>query len=129
MKSVVVAILCAAAPAFAEPIAVKVTEVAGGVAYLAPGRAAGIVAGTKVQIRGRSFSVFETTEKTCAIRSDRLAPGDTGTANVDRAAAPRVERLPAPRPSTMFDGQWPEAVKPAATQDPASVALGSGAPG
>ena len=126
----VVAIASVASPALADSIAVKVTEVAGGVAYLAPGRAAGIVPGTKIQIAGQTVSVFEVTEKTCAVRADRLSPGDGGTARVDRASTTRVVRLAAPRASQMFDGQWPDAVVPAAIQDPARVALGNGkAPG
>ncbi|MGE0404565.1 MAG: hypothetical protein AB7T06_48090 [Kofleriaceae bacterium] len=127
---VLLAIACGVAPARADSVGVKVTEVAGGVAYLSPGRAAGIVPGTKVRIGKRAFTVFEVTEKTCAIRSDRLDPGDTGKADIDRTRAVRVERLDKPRPAAAFDGQWPAPVMPAEIQHPEPVALGSGrAPG
>ncbi|HEY5923902.1 MAG TPA: hypothetical protein VIV11_19620, partial [Kofleriaceae bacterium] len=132
MRQLIIAIVfvLGAAPAFAESIPVKVTEVAGGVAYLAPGRAAGIVPGTKIRVRGRTFSVFEVTEKTCAVRADRITAGDVGSAVVDRTGAIRVEQLAKPRPPETFTGQWPDPVVPARVQNPTTVALGSGkAPG
>src|SRR6185295_9047720 len=58
------AVLPASMRAAADPIAVKVVDVAGGAAYLTPGRAAGIVPGTKVQLRGVDLVVVEATEKT-----------------------------------------------------------------
>jgi hypothetical protein len=124
--AVAIAIACTAAPAAADTIGVKVTEVAGGVAYLTPGRAAGIRPNTKVRIRGRTFVVFETTEKTCAVRTDRLSTGDSGSATVAEAGAAHVEQLAKPRSAQLFVGQWPDPVVPAAVQDPATVSLGSG---
>ena len=105
------AIASVARLASADPVAVKVTEVAGDVAYLAPGRAAGILPGTTITIGGREVTVIEVTEKTAAVRLDattRLAVGDAGTANVTpgcrrgredaaHAAPPRGVRRPVAR--------------------------------
>ena len=117
--------------ASADPVTVRVTEIAGGVAYVTPGRAAGLVPGTAVHIRGRDLVVVEATEQTAVLRSEgAIAIGDTGSANVDRASAQAIRQLPRPHPASAFDGQWPEAVKPAETQNPQPVALGTGkAPG
>lgn len=119
--------------AAAEPVAIKVTEVAGDVAYLSVGRAAGLVPGTKVTIGGKELVVAEVTEKTASVRLDaatRLAVGDAGTANITPGAASAVSTLAKPRPPEAFVGQWPDPVRPAETQSPAAVPLGSGrAPG
>ena len=125
--AVALAIACAANTAAAEPVQVKVIEVAGGVAYVTPGHAAGLRPGMKVNLRGRILVVLETTEKTAALRigSDAVGPGDAGVANVDRTAAEAIQALPKPHAPNDFAGQWPEAVHPADTQNPASVPLGA----
>src|SRR5439155_19788536 len=117
---------------YADQIAVKVTELAGGLAFITPGRTAGIVPGTKVRIHGHTFVVSEVTEKTAAIRLDRNAVelGDTGTAQVTRGAGSAVKLLAKPRAAELFVGQWPDPVHPAETQTPKPVPLGNGrAPG
>ncbi len=127
--SIVIACVRVAA---AEVVTVKVVEVAGGVAYVTPGRAAGLLPGVKVRLRGRDLAVVEATEKTASLRLDggTAAVGDTGTATVDRTAATSVKMLPKPRPPEAFNAQWPQAVLPADTQSPTPVPLGEAkAPG
>jgi hypothetical protein len=131
-SAAIILALAIAADAAAEPVSVRVVEVAGGVAYVTPGRASGLVAGTKVHIRDRALVVIESTEKTAVLRLEGgvVAVGDSGTANVDRTAAAAVTVLAKPRPPQAFVGQWPEAVRPAETQNPTPVSLGaSRAPG
>ncbi|HEU0034990.1 MAG TPA: hypothetical protein VFQ53_30400 [Kofleriaceae bacterium] len=131
-RLIAIAVVLVAAPAHADNVSVKVIEVAGGVAYVSPGRAAGLVHGTKVVIRGRTYEVVESTEKTAALALDRstLAVGDTGTATVTPGAAAAVDKLPKPRPPEAFRDQWPDPVPPATTQQVTPVPLGSGrAPG
>lgn len=125
-----IALAAAAAPAAAEPVAVEVVEVAGGVAYVTPGRAAGIVPGTRIVLRGVELVVVEATEKTAVVRIAAPPPaiGATGTADVTPGAAATARRLPPPRPPERFAGQWADPVRPATLQDPKPVALGAGRP-
>jgi hypothetical protein len=130
----VLAIVLWSASAAAGPVAVKVVDVAGGAAYLAPGRAAGIVPGTKVRLRGVELEVVEVTEKTAMVRIDsaRVAVGDAGTADVAPGQAAATRRLDQPRSPDAFSGQWSDPVVPASQQHPRAVplgvALGSGGP-
>lgn len=121
-------VLLAFGTASAEPVAVKVVEVAGETAYVSPGRAAGLVRGTKITIRGQVLVVVEVTETTAAVKLEKrkLATGDTGTANVTKDAAVATAKLPAPRAPELFVGQWAPPVLPATTQDPQAITLGSG---
>ena len=120
-------VVLAAARAAAEPVAVKVVDLAGGAAYVSPGRAAGIVPGTKIRLRGVELVVVEVTEKTAMLRVDgvRVAIGDPGTADVKPGAAAAVRRLDKPRPPEAFSGQWNEPVLPATQQHPGAVPLGA----
>ena len=114
--------------ASADPVRVEVTEVAGDTAYLAPGRAAGILPGTVLVVAGHEVTVVEVTEKTAVVRLAggwRPAVGDTGTANITVGAAVTITTLPKPRPPEAFVGQWPDAVHPAESQTPEVVPLGS----
>jgi hypothetical protein len=120
------------ATAAAEPVAVKVVDMAGGAAYVSPGRAAGIVPGTPVRLRGAGLVVVEATEKTAMVRIEgaQVAIGDSGTADVIRGAEPAARQLVRPRPAEAFAGQWIDPVLPAAQQVPRSVPLaGARAPG
>ncbi|HEY5947215.1 MAG TPA: hypothetical protein VIV40_17045, partial [Kofleriaceae bacterium] len=130
-RHIAIALVLAARLAAADPVAVKVTEVAGDVAYLTPGRAAGVVPGTKVRIKGRELVVVEVTEKTASVRSEpgALGVGDAGTAEVSREAAAQLKLLAKPRPAEAFTGQWPDPVLPATQQNPAAVSLGGGRSG
>ncbi|HEU4731302.1 MAG TPA: hypothetical protein VFT22_25585 [Kofleriaceae bacterium] len=128
-RSATLALALALAPASAaaEPVAVKVVDVAGGAAYLAPGRAAGIAPGTKIRLRGVEVTVVEVTEKTAMVRIDgaRIAIGDAGTADVTPGAPGTIRRLDRPRPPEAFAGQWRDPVLPASQQRPEAVPLGS----
>jgi hypothetical protein len=131
--------------AAADRITVKVIEVAGDTAYLAPGRAAGLVPGVHVKIGGRDLVVIESTDKTASVTVDGTAPpfggaagrapvpagdhvslsvGQTGTADVTSARADRMERMPAPKPLEEFKEQWPAAQRPAERQQVTPVPLG-----
>jgi hypothetical protein len=128
MKRAMFVLLLVARTAAAEPVGVKVTEIAGGVAYITPGRAAGIVPGTKIKLRGKELVVTDVTEKTAAVKLDKLtlAVGDSGTADVTREAAGTATVLAKPRPPDAFAGKWGEPVLPATQQTPTPVPLGSG---
>jgi hypothetical protein len=120
-------VLLMSASAAADPIAVKVVDVAGGAAYLSLGRAAGIVPGTKVRLRGIEVVVVESTEKTAMVRIDtvRIEIGDPGTADVTPGATSAVKRLDKPRSPDAFTGQWSDPVLPATQQTPKPVPLGA----
>jgi hypothetical protein len=120
--------LLVSATAAADPVAVKVIDVAGGSAYLSPGRAAGIVPGTVIRLRGVEATVVEVTERTCVVRLDgaRVAVGDAGTADVTPGAALAVKRLDPPRPAEAFVGQWRDPAPPATRQTPRRVPLDAG---
>ncbi|MEO7735455.1 MAG: hypothetical protein ABIY55_31165 [Kofleriaceae bacterium] len=110
----------------ADPVPVKVVEVAGGFAYLTPGRAAGIVPGTQVRLRGVDVEVIEVTERTAVVRiaAARVAIGDTGKAEVTAGDAP-ARSLAKPHPAEAFRGQWRDPVLPASEQQPQAVPLGA----
>lgn len=133
-RAALIAVVMALVPAIAaaEPVAVKVIDVAGGAAYLSPGRAAGIVPGTPIRLHGAEVVVVEATEKTAMVRIERMqiAIGDSGTADVTRGAGPAITRLDKPRPPEAFTGQWSDPVLPATQQVPRSVPLSAArAPG
>lgn len=127
---VAVAIVAGARTAAADVVQVKVIDVAGGLAYVTPGRAAGIVPGAKLRLGRVELVVTEVTEKTAVVRlgKQRIAIGDAGTAEVTPGAATAARALPAPRAPEAFVGQWPDPVLPATTQDPDPVTLGAGRP-
>lgn len=122
-----VAALLVAAAAAAEPVAVKVVDVAGDAVYLSPGRAAGVAPGTKIRLRASELVVVEVTEKTAMARLDgaRVSIGDAGTADVTSGAAPATRPLATPRPPEAFAGQWNAPVLPASRQRPSPVPLGA----
>ncbi len=103
--------------AAAEPVAVKVIDVAGELTYVEPGEAAGLRTGTRVTVGTASFVVVEVNAKTAALRPDTgqqagATIGSTGTADV----TPR----PVPRPAEAFREQWPAVVPPVRSGDAAS---------
>lgn len=115
--------------ASAEPVPVKVVEVAGDVAYVSPGREAGVVAGATVHVGGGDYKVLDATAQTAVIKIDpgRIHIGDTGTADATPGViSSGAAKLPPPHPPEAFVGQWPTAVLPSATQSPTPVALGGG---
>lgn len=132
MRRALVAIVACALPAaaHADAVSVHVVEVAGGVAYIDVGRAAGIVRGTTIAFGTVELIVTEATETTAVIElgTVTLAVGATGTANVTPGAVAATHTRAAPRPAEAFVGQWPHAQVPSAQQRPATVPLGAGAP-
>jgi hypothetical protein len=128
MKRFVFAFVCIARIASADPVPVKVVEVAGDVAYVTPGRDAGVVAGATLIAGGRELKVVEASAQTAVVRvtGTPLRIGDTGTVDVTAASTWTTTKLAKPRPAEAFNGQWPDAVRPATQQHPKRVALGSG---
>jgi len=127
------AVLATSRLAVADPVAVKVVEIAAGVAYVEPGRAAGIVPGAKVHLGTHDLVVVEATAQTAVVRLDdaRVAVGDSGTVDVTPGQlAAGTGKLAAPHPPDAWTGQWPAPVMPAKIQAPKPVPLGAGeAPG
>lgn len=119
--------LASVRPAAADHVTVTVVEVAGGVAYLDKGTTDGVVRGARITFGGTVFVVVEATQATAVVElgASTLAVGAKGTAVVTKDAA-TVTVLPKPRPLEAFREQWPRAEVPAAQQNPAHVALGSG---
>ena len=79
---IAVTLFALAADAHAERVPVKITEIAGGVAYINAGRTAGLVRGTVVQFGRTRLTVTETTEKSAALElgESALAVGASGVA-------------------------------------------------
>ncbi|MGB8328950.1 MAG: hypothetical protein WCE62_02395 [Polyangiales bacterium] len=111
-------------------VTVKVVDIGGGRAYLTPGEAAGVGVGSVVVVRDRRYRVVGATAQHAVIemKARELRIGMTGRAEakVQRATA---ESLPSPKPLSVYENEWPEAVRPATTQSPEYVPLGSGSDG
>ncbi|HEU5054998.1 MAG TPA: hypothetical protein VFU21_00675 [Kofleriaceae bacterium] len=140
MRGILVALIVglagsAAAGRQAAPrsIEVRVVDVAGGVAYVEPGEAAGLAVGGTVVLGGAERKVIAVAGKSAAVElgAAAVAVGDRGTARIGaRAVARAVGRMPSPRPLAEFRGQWRAARLPASAQAPRPVPLGrSGAAG
>ena len=129
--AVLAAVASAPAIARAERIAVKIVDVAGGVAYLEPGSAAGIVVGTKIQIGPvtRKVTAASSTSATFALDGLVLAPGQNASADVTPGAAEKVVKREQVHDESAFRDQWPDATRPATTQQVKAVPLGAGRPG
>lgn len=112
--------------ALAEPVPVRVIELAGEQAYLEPGRAAGLAPGNEVLLQGQRLLIIEATEHTSVVHPGalRLTVGERGSATVTAAAQADSTALPAPRPAARWAEQWPSAITPATTQRPQPVPLG-----
>ncbi len=127
------ALAVAAAPAVARaaPIAVTVVDTAGDVAYVTPGRDAGLAPGATVRFGDRALVVVDVTAGTAvvALAGAPLPVGTSGAADVTPGAgAAAVTRMPTPRPLDGWRAQWPDATHPADAQHPTAVPLGSGGP-
>lgn len=106
-------------------IKVRVTEVAGRRAYVAPGSQAGLRRGDRVLIGRRRFKVIAASAESALIatRGRRLKVGQRGRARVRTESDDTVERLPPPSELASFRGQWPDATLPASEQAPKHVPL------
>lgn len=122
----IAAIVCAARVAAADHITVTVVDVAGDTAFIQPGRAAGIVPGSKIRIGAHDFVVVEAAERTAAIalHGAMLATGDTGDADSTPGRPDETTKLPPPRALAAFKDQWPAPAPPAAGQRVAELPLG-----
>ncbi len=115
-----------ASRALAEPVPVRVIELAGEQAYLEPGRAAGLTPGTEVLLQGQRLLILEATERTSVVHPGalRLTVGERGSATVAAATQADSTAIAAPRPAARWAEQWPKAIAPATTQRPQPVPLG-----
>jgi len=107
-------------------VAVKVVEIAGGRAYLAPGQAAGVGLGSVVVFGSRRYRVVGATDSHAVVemngRELRVGMGGRAEAKVERSTA---TALPKPEPLEAYENEWPDPVLPATKQEPEYVALGS----
>ena len=122
----VAAIVAAPQAALADRVAVKVIEVAGDVAYVSPGRTAGLAAGTKIAFGADTRSVLEVTDTTASVKLDGLvlAIGQAGTAEVVAGAGSAATGDKALRAAQVV-AEWPDPVPPAEAQAPKAVPLGN----
>jgi hypothetical protein len=107
-------------------VTVKVVEVAGQRAYLAPGEAAGVGIGSLVVFGTRRYRVVAatSTHAVIEIKGHQLKPGAIGRAQASSEPA-QVAVLPKPEPLSAYEGQWSDPVLPATKQEPEHVPLGS----
>jgi hypothetical protein len=107
-------------------VQVRVVEVAGGRAYLAPGGGEHVRVGDQIRIGGRRYPVLSVNEKNAVIGlgSQRLERGQRGSVTVRVTEAKSFETRGAPRPLRAFAGQWRPPQLPAESQSPRFVALG-----
>ena len=106
---------------------VKVVDVAGGRAYVAPGAEEGLHVDATVRIDGHAYKVREVTASygVLEIGEHALRIGEQGSAIVDeRRAKGATERLTPPKALDEYEGQWPEAEKPSGAQSPEAIPLG-----
>jgi hypothetical protein len=120
------AVIAVPLAAHANPITVKVIEIAGDVAYVTPGKQAGLTAGTKVTFGSAQHVIFEVTESTAAFKLDGLVVviGQTGVADATGASGNAATTSKALRAEPEVSGVWPTAAKPAGTQEVKAVPLG-----
>jgi len=129
MKATIAIVMAMAASARAEKVTVKVVEIAGGVAYVEPGTAAGIAVGTKIAFGGSERTVTAASSETASVELAglALAVGQTGTATTTAAqAGAKVKALAKVHDASAFREQWPAPVPPATTQNVKPVPLGAG---
>ncbi|MGE0784481.1 MAG: hypothetical protein AB7S26_02255 [Sandaracinaceae bacterium] len=108
-------------------IAVTVTDVAAGGAYVSPGSTGGLHVGAEVDIDRRTYRVVGITASHARIDTadHPVEVGARGNARVRPASADGgPERLEEPTPLSEFEGAWTDATRPAASQSPEPVPLG-----
>jgi hypothetical protein len=122
----VLVVSAVAGAASSRRVTVKVVEIAGGRAYLAPGEAAGVGVGSVVHLRDRRYRVVGATAKHAVIemKGRELRVGMTGRAD-SKVQRSSVASLPKPKPLSAYENQWSDPVLPATTQQPTYVPLGS----
>jgi hypothetical protein len=132
MKAIVALIVIVAPTvARAEHVIVKIVDIAGGVAYVEPGSAAGVVAGTKIKFGPIERTVVVSSTATASFALDGLVVsiGQSGSAEVTASGAAATAKLAPVHPADAFREQWEPAVPPAQTQTVKTVPLGSGSEG
>lgn len=109
------------------PLAIKVVDETAGRVFLAPGSAAGLAVGDEVQIGGERFVVAAVSSSFAVVSTDRSPPplGARGTALVRRAGEQVELGLAPPTPLSRFRGEWSAPARPAESQRPRAVPLGT----
>lgn len=115
-----------AQPADTRRIRVRVVEVAGGRAYLRPGEASGLYRGDRVRLGKRGYTVVAAGRDHALVDlgGGAVRVGQVGSARVASRPTEEAQERLAPEPLAAFQGEWPEATVPAATQTPTPVPLG-----
>ncbi|MFT3693697.1 MAG: hypothetical protein QM831_11190 [Kofleriaceae bacterium] len=125
---IVIAAVISPALAHAETVSAKIVDVAGGIAYIEPGAAAGIVVGTKLTIgpNERTITAASSTTASFELRGLVVNIGQTVTAEVvaHAAQADVAKRAPVHDEAT-FREQWPAPAHPADAQHVKAVPLGA----
>ena len=124
-------VIVAPVVAHAERITVKIVDVAGNVAYVEPGSAAGIVVGAKLKVGPieRTVTAASTTTASFALDGLVVAPGQSATADVVPGTTAVTAQRVAVHDAGAFRDQWPAASPPAASQTAKRVPLGAGREG
>lgn len=128
---VAIAIVALPVLAHAERVTVKIVEVSGNVAYVEPGRSAGLDVGTKIKIGPieRAVTAASTTSASFALDGLVVAVGQSASADVTSQTAQTTSTLAPVHPADAFRDQWTLAIPPAQLQTVKSVPLGSGTVG
>ncbi|HEY2517969.1 MAG TPA: hypothetical protein VGI39_44165 [Polyangiaceae bacterium] len=115
----------AAVPA-SGPIDITVVERAGSRAYVKPGATSGLVRGSTVQLRGKTYPVVESSDSFAVIDvgDDRVREQETGRATRAPGDADKAAELPKPHALAAWEHAWTPAAPPADAQHPAFVPLG-----
>lgn len=117
---------CAATPtAWADRISVKVVEIAGDVAYIAPGAAAGLKPDTTVAFGGGTRTILEVTANNAAVKLDGLPLVVGQSGSVDVAGGVAASAAASPLRAEKLGGGWPEVITPAQVQQVRRVPLGT----
>lgn len=109
-----------------KSIEVTVVETAGTRAYVKPGAAAGVHRNATVTIKGKDFTVVETSDSFAVVEvgDEPLHEQDKGRATVVAEDEQKPAELPRPRPLETWQHAWAPEQAPAETQQPRFVPLG-----
>jgi len=112
-----------------ERLAVSVTEVAGGRAYLSPGPGRGVRIDGDVQLGRRRYRIVAFTSKHIAVELKGRPParGERGFVWATPHEVKTFATRPKPLSPTAFAGQWRDPVRPADQQTTKFVPLGTAA--
>jgi hypothetical protein len=112
--------------AWADRVSVKVIEIAGDVAYIAPGATAGLKPEAKVAFGSSIGTIREVTAANASVKLDGLSLTVGQSGSVDVAPGPAAGNAAgAPLRADAVAGGWPELITPAQVQQVKRVPLGT----